>query len=237
MIAVVIPTYCEAENIGKLISELESLNLDLWLIIVDDSSLDGTASVVRELMKKYDNLTLVERSKKSGIGTAILKGFRVCSSNLREVDYVAVMDADLSHDPKELPRLVEGLEGADVVVGSRYVENGAIEGWSFSRKAISRMANFLARKVLGLEVRDATSGYRIYRLKAALEIVDEVENFGFPFQVEILYRLVKRGFKVKEVPIRFVNRKRGKSKLNIREIIFFIYTLLKLKFHTLYDAT
>ena len=236
MIAVVIPTYCEAENVGKLINELESLNLDLWVIVVDDSSPDGTASVVRELMKKYGNLTLVERSKKSGIGTAILRGFRVCSSNLREADYVAVMDADLSHDPKDLPRLVKGLEGADVVVGSRYVEGGAIEGWSFSRKAISKTANFLARKVLGLEVRDATSGYRVYRLKAALEIVDEVENFGFPFQVEVLYRLVRKGFKVKEVPIRFVNRKRGKSKLNLREIISFLYTLLKLKFDRLYDV-
>ena len=100
MIAVVIPTYCEAENIEKLISELESLNLDLWLIVVDDSSPDGTASVVRGLMRRYDNLTLVERPRKGGIGTAILRGFKVSSSSRKEVDYVAVMDADLSHDPK-----------------------------------------------------------------------------------------------------------------------------------------
>jgi len=229
MIAVVIPTYCEAENVEKLISELESLNLDLWLIVVDDSSPDGTASVIKELMKKYGNVTLVERSKKMGIGTAILRGFRVSSSR-RKVDYVAVMDADLSHDPKELPKLIEGLKNSDVVIGSRYVEGGVIEGWSLSRRAISGVANFLARKILGLKVKDATSGYRIYRLKTVIQVIDNVENFGFPFQVEVLYRLVKRGFKVKEVPIKFVDRKRGRSKLNLSEVLSFIYTLLKLKF-------
>ncbi|MCD6504067.1 polyprenol monophosphomannose synthase [Candidatus Bathyarchaeota archaeon] len=230
MIAVVIPTYCEAENIEKLVSELESLNLDLWLIVVDDSSPDGTASVVRGLMRRYDNLTLVERPRKGGIGTAILRGFKVSSSSRKEVDYVAVMDADLSHDPKELPKLIEGLKDSDVVVGSRYVEGGSVEGWSLSRKAISGVANFLARKILGLKVKDATSGYRVYRLNAVVKVIGEVENLGFPFQVEVLYRLVKRGFRVREVPIRFVDRRRGRSKLNLWEILSFIYTLLKLKF-------
>ncbi|RLI25046.1 hypothetical protein DRO58_06765, partial [Candidatus Bathyarchaeota archaeon] len=131
---------------------------------------------------------------------------------------------------KALPKLVEEVKEVDVVVGSRYVEGGEIEGWSLTRRMISGAANFLARKILGLKVKDSTSGYRIYRLKAILEVIDEIENFGFPFQVEVLYRLVKRGFKVREVPIRFVNRRKGKSKLNLREILSFIYTLLKLRF-------
>lgn len=230
MIAVIIPTYCEAQNIEELIRRLKSLNLDLWIIVVDDSSPDGTASIVKTLMKSYDNITLIERPKKLGIGTAILDGLKPISSSGKDVDYVAVMDADLSHDPDDLPKLVEGIDEFDIVVGSRYVEGGLIEGWGLKRKMISGAANLLANKILGLGVKDATSGYRVYRFKAMLEVIDKIENFGFSFQIESLYHLIKEGFKVDERPIKFVNRKRGKTKLNLKEILSFIYTLIKLKF-------
>jgi len=230
MIAVIIPTYCEAQNIEELIRRLESLNLDLWIIVVDDSSPDGTASIVKALMNIYGNVTLIERPKKLGIGTAILNGLKLISSSGKDVDYVAVMDADLSHDPDDLPKLVEGIDEFDVVVGSRYVEGGLIKGWGLKRRMISGVANLLANKILGLGVKDATSGYRVYRFKAMLEVMDKIENFGFPFQIESLYHLIKEGFKVGEKPIEFVNRKRGKTKLNLKEILSFIYTLIKLKF-------
>ena len=230
MIAVIIPTYCEAQNIEELIRRLESLNFDLWIIVVDDSSPDGTASIVKALMNSYGNITLIERPKKLGIGTAILNGLKLISSSGKDVDCVAVMDADLSHDPDDLPKLVEGIDEFDVVVGSRYVEGGLIEGWGLKRRMISGVANLLANKILGLGVKDATSGYRVYRFKAMLEVMDKIENFGFPFQIESLYHLIKEGFKVGEKPIEFVNRKRGKTKLNLKEILSFIYTLIKLKF-------
>ena len=230
MIAVIVPTYCEAQNIEELIRRLESLNLDLWIIVVDDSSPDGTASIVKALMNIYGNVTLIERPKKLGIGTAILNGLKLISSSGKDVDYVAVMDADLSHDPDDLPKLVEGIDEFDVVVGSRYVEGGLIEGWGLKRRMISGVANLLANKILALGVKDATSGYRVYRFKAMLEVMDKIENFGFPFQIESLYHLIKEGFKVGEKPIEFVNRKRGKTKLNLKEILSFIYTLIKLKF-------
>ena len=230
MIAVIVPTYCEAQNIEELIGRLESLNLDLWIIVVDDSSPDGTASIVKALMNSYGNITLIERPKKLGIGTAILNGLKLISSSGKDVDCVAVMDADLSHDPDDLPKLVEGIDEFDVVVGSRYVEGGLIEGWGLKRRMISGVANLLANKILGLGVKDATSGYRVYRIKAMLEVMDKIENFGFPFQIESLYHLIKEGFKVGEKPIEFVNRKRGKTKLNLKEILSFIYTLIKLKF-------
>ncbi|MEM2876429.1 MAG: polyprenol monophosphomannose synthase [Candidatus Bathyarchaeia archaeon] len=229
MIAVILPTFCEAQNIEELIKRLEELKLDLWIVVVDDSSPDGTAEVVKRIMEIYDNITLIERPRKLGIGAAILTGLEFISSSGKRVDYVSVMDADLSHDPKELPMLVNGVCCSDVVVGSRYVRGGKIEGWGLSRRLISRIANLLANKILRLGIRDATSGYRVYRLEALLKVIDRIENMGFSFQVESLYRLIKSGFSVEEKPIKFVNRKRGSSKLNSREILSFIRTLLKLK--------
>jgi len=229
MIAVIIPTYCEADNIGNLIGLLESLNLDLLITVVDDSSPDGTGELVKKLSEIYPNITLIERKERSGIGKAILTGVKYISSLNRNVEYVAVMDADLSHDPKELPRLIDAVGDYDLAIGSRYVKGGGIEEWGFIRRIISKAANRLVDKVLHLGVQDVTSGYRVYRLASLLKICDSVRSFGFSFQLEVLHYLIKNGFKVVEEPVKYKGRRKGKTKFSFKEIFSFLWILLRLK--------
>ena len=210
---VVVPTYNEAENIRALIEAVLAMPLSLEILVVDDASPDGTAAIVEEMAGKDARVHLMRRPGKMGLGSAYLDAFRWA---LR-ADYprVVEMDADFSHDPSYLPALLKASEGADLVLGSRYVPGGGTQGWSLLRKLISRAGCFYARTILGLSVRDLTGGYKCFR-REILDLIelDEVVSDGYAFQIEMTYRAVRTNFRVAEVPILFVDRKVGKSKMS-----------------------
>ncbi len=218
-VGVILPTYCEAQNIRRLIVEIEALPLNTTILVIDDSSPDGTAATVKKLQKKFPNILLLIRSEKNGLGSAITDGFRTFLSLPRVPDFVVTMDADYSHNPKDLPRLVSTMSGGcDLAIGSRYCKNGATEGWPFTRKIISRGANAVARGVLNLKLRDCTSGYRCYSTSFLTKTIGYLHSQTYDIQIETVKQASLQGFNIQEIPIQFVNRKHGKSKLSLREI-------------------
>jgi len=228
--SIIIPTYNERDNIGILINEIikvkDDAGLILEVIVVDDNSYDGTVEVVEDLMEKYDCIKLLRRPRKMGLGSAYKDGFKLSTKPI-----IVTMDADLSHDPKVLPSMVEPIHNgqADIVLGSRYIEGGAIEGWPLKRRIISKGANFLARLILGLKVKDTTTGYRAYRREVFEQITKMSKRSYFDFQIEVLYLAKKYNWRVTEVPITFRDRSRGKSKFNIREVLKFAWALMSLR--------
>jgi len=231
-VSIVIPTYNEKENILKLIPEIEALrktiNLVLHIIIVDDASPDGTAEVAEEFAKEYRNIVVLRRSGKLGIGSAYKDGFKIALEMGNDI--IVEMDADLSHDPKYLSALIEEINrGSDLAIGSRYVPGGSVPGWPLRRRATSKGANFFAKTLLGLQVKDATSGYRALR-SAALRKIDlsEIKSDGYLFQVEMLHRFSKLGLNIAETPITFVDRRLGTSKLGLKEIVRFALGVIRL---------
>ena len=226
MITVVIPTYNERENIKKLLPGIFRTLKNAEVIVVDDNSQDGTADAIRAM--KLGSVRLISRPGKMGIGSAYKTGFRAARG-----DIIFEMDADLSHSPAFMPKMLRAInEGADIVVGSRYMPGGSIVGWGFYRKTVSKAANVLSHMLLGLGVNDVTSGFRAYR-RTALESInmDEIESDGYSFQLEILCKLYRKGFKVKEVPIKFEDRKVGQSKLGRKEMLNYIKTVMRLMVH------
>jgi len=218
-IGVILPTYSEAQNIEGLITDIEKLPLNTSILVIDDSSPDKTAEIVRNLQKKYDNVLLCVRPQKNGLGTAITDGFKTYLSLKNPPRVIVTMDADYSHDPKAIPQLVQHLQpGVGIVVGSRYCRGGNTAGWSWSRKFLSRTANIAANSIVRLKVRDCTSGFRCYSTEFLKAAIGSLHSQTYEIQVETLRQAVSRGFKVAEVPILFVNRKRGKSKLKSGEI-------------------
>jgi len=224
-ISVILPTYNERENLKKLLPVLLKYS-NVEVVVVDDNSSDGTSAYVRELMKTYKNLKLVERPFKLGLGSAYKDGFKAVGRK------IVTMDADLSHDPKyiaEFSKIIDK-ENVDIIIGSRYVSGGRIVGWKPHRKIISWSANLLARNFLRLGVRDATSGYRMYRREVFAKIASHSIMKGYEFQVEALFLAKKFGFEIYEYPIVFVDRKAGKSKLSVKDILKFLKAMLKLGF-------
>jgi len=227
-VGVILPTYGEAENISKLIEEIENLKIDTSILVIDDSSPDGTAELIQEKQKKYPNITLHVRPQKTGLGTAITDGFKIFLSAQEPPKYVFTMDADYSHNPQDIPHLLATTKECDcgIVIGSRYIKGGRIAGWPFSRKIISKTANFIARASLGLKLKDCTSGYRCYSTSFLKEAIGNLHSHTYEIQIETVRQAALRNFKVKETPIVFVNRKRGKSKLSWAEIKSYLsYTL------------
>lgn len=214
---VIIPTYNEQENIREILGHVFRLDPAFHVLVVDDGSPDGTAGTVKELQAEYpDRLHLLERSGKLGLGTAYIMGFKWALE--RGYMYIFEMDADFSHDPKDLPRLhaacAEG--GADMSVGSRYVKGGRVHDWSWDRVLMSSMASLYVRAVLWLGVRDTTAGFVCYtrRVLEALPL-DEISFVGYAFQIEMKYRVKRLGFRIAEVPITFRDRRKGKSKMSM----------------------
>lgn len=227
-IGVILPTYREADNISKLIDDIENLGLYASILVIDDSSPDNTAQIVQEKQNQYHNIQLCVRPKKSGLGTAITDGFKMFLSSEQAPKYIVTMDADYSHNPQDLPQLLSTMseEGDGIVIGSRYTEGGRIAGWSSTRKIISKTANFIAKVSLGLKPKDCTSGYRCYSTKFLRAAIGNLHSQTYEIQIETVRQAVLRNFNVKETPILFVNRKRGKSKLTWAEIKSYIsYTL------------
>jgi dolichol-phosphate mannosyltransferase len=198
------------------------------LLVIDDSSPDRTAEIVLEKQKKYPNITLCSRPKKAGLGTAITDGFKIFLAANRPPRYVFTMDADYSHNPQDLPRLLSTMMQNDcgIVIGSRYVKNGEIAGWPFTRKIISKTANAIAKVSLGLKLKDCTSGFRCYSTVYLREAISNLHSHTYEIQIETVRQATLRDFNVQETPIVFINRKRGKSKLTWTEIKSYIsYTL------------
>jgi len=227
-VAVMLPTYCEAENIESLIQEIQELKLDLTIAVIDDSSPDGTADIVKNLQKKYGNIHLVSRPKKLGLGTAITAGFRFMLKLRNQPDYIIAMDADYSHNPQDIPRLVDAAKrGCDLVVGSRYCRGGKVVGSGLRRRFISRTANLVATVTVGTRMHDCTSGFRCYSRRYVKEVLGDLHSQTYEIQIETLRQARINKLKFKEIPITFVDRKKGKSKLTTTEVQGFLTYIVK----------
>jgi dolichol-phosphate mannosyltransferase len=209
----VLPTYDEASNLERIVSAArEQLPDAARILIVDDNSPDGTGEIADRLDAELAGVSVLHRARKEGIGPAYVAGFRRALSEGAEL--IAQMDADFSHDPADLPRLLEAAADADLVLGSRYVDGGGVADWGPLRRAISRGGSAYARTVLGVSVRDLTGGFKVFR-RRVLEAIDlgSIASTGYAFQVETTYRAVRAGFRVVEVPITFTERRVGESKM------------------------
>ena len=212
---VITPTYNEKENAEKIIRKVFSLEGNFHMLIVDDGSPDGTAAIIKRLQEEFpERLHLIERSGKLGLGTAYITGFKWALQ--RNYQYIFEMDADFSHNPDDLLRLYDACKaGADVAVGSRYVKGGKVVNWPWDRIFISKGASFYTRMITWMPVRDATAGFMCYTAKVLSAIpLDDVRFIGYAFQIELKYRAWKLGFRIKEVPITFVDRTEGVSKMS-----------------------
>jgi dolichol-phosphate mannosyltransferase len=209
----VLPTYDEAPNVERIVvAAREQLPDGARILIVDDNSPDGTGRIADRLEAELPSVSVLHRARKEGIGPAYVAGFRRALGEGAEL--VVQMDADFSHDPADLPRLIEAAAGADLVLGSRYVDGGAVTDWGPVRQLISRGGSAYARAVLGVPVRDLTGGFKVFR-RDVLEAIDleSISAAGYAFQVETTYRAVRAGFRVVEVPITFTERRVGESKM------------------------
>jgi dolichol-phosphate mannosyltransferase len=228
-IAVIVPTYNEKENIQKLIQGIFDLNMDnLHIIVVDDGSPDGTGRLAEEIKKKNEKIHIIHRAGKMGLGTAYMEGFRYALKN--EAEFFLGIDADFSHDYLLIPQFIKEMENHDLVVGSRYVPGGGIKNWPFSRMILSSWGNFYARRMLKMPIRDLTTGYKCYRKKVVEYLINqEIDAAGYVFLTETTYYAHKKGFKIKEIPIIFINRELGVSKLDIGIILESFWKIFKLR--------
>lgn len=226
-ILIIVPTYNEAENIFKLLDVIHAQVPDADILVVDDNSPDGTAAMVESRMKEDPRLSLMKRPGKLGLGSAYIAGFKQALARGYEV--VFEMDADFSHNPAYLPRFLEAIKEADLVLGSRYVEGGGVENWAFSRKLISLGGSMYARFILGVPYRDLTGGFKCFRRETLAAIdLDGIHSEGYSFQIEITYRVHKKGLQIREIPIIFADRLGGKSKMSWKiflEAIFRVWQM------------
>lgn len=229
---VIIPTYNERGNIENVVERVFSSETEFDILVVDDSSPDGTADLVRGLQKKFpERLHLMVRTTKDGLGTAYIAGFKKCLT--MGYSHIFEMDADLSHDPDDLPRLYRACteEGADMSIGSRYVKGGNVRNWPVLRVLMSYCASLYVRAVLWIPVADTTAGFVCYR-REVLEAInlDRIEFVGYAFQIEMKYAALRKGFKLKEVPITFIDRQVGLSKMNMGIFKEAFFGVLRMRF-------
>jgi dolichol-phosphate mannosyltransferase len=231
---IIIPTYNEADNVSKIIPEVLAQNEGFHVLIVDDSSPDGTAMLVKDMQKTQSRIHLIERPGKMGLGTAYVAGFKYALSH--GFDFVFEMDADFSHDPKMLSKLLEKIEEYDLIIGSRYVSGVNVVNWPLRRLILSYSANLYTRVITGLPVKDATAGFKCYR-RAVLETfnLDSIKSNGYSFQIETNYLAWKHGFRLFEVPIVFTDRREGVSKMSKHIIYEAAWMVWKLKFRGMFS--
>lgn len=233
---VIIPTYNEAENLPRLIPSILALADSFEVLVVDDSSPDGTADVVRKMQKGNPRIHLKERGAKLGLGTAYVAGFHFALAN--GYDRVFEMDADFSHDPAELPRLLEKTETCDLVIGSRYVSGVNVVNWPMRRLVLSYAANVYTRWITGMPVRDATSGFKCFRREVLESIdLDSLRSNGYAFQIEMSFLAWSKGFRVSEIPIVFVDRRVGVSKMSKHIVYEAAWMVWRLKFKNLFERS
>lgn len=224
---VIIPTYNELENIPKLIPIVLAQDERIHLLIVDDNSPDGTAKFVEDEIKSNERIHLLKREKKLGLGTAYIAGFKYALEN--EYDFVFEMDADFSHDPNELRNFLITIRENDLVLGSRYINGVRVLNWPMARLLLSFFASVYTRIITGMPIKDATGGFKCFR-RNVLESIDlsKVKSNGYSFQIEMTFKAYVKGFKIKEIPIVFVDRVKGKSKMSkkiVREAVMMVWKL------------
>ena len=232
---IIIPTYNEAENIVNIINELVAINYPdviIEILVVDDNSTDGTAMLVKNLA--HQRVHIIERPGKMGLGTAYIKGFGYAIEN--NYDYVFEMDADFSHDPEAIPGFLDKLKEYDLVIGSRYIEGIAVVNWPLSRLMISIGASYYTRMITFLPVKDVTAGFMAYRVPSLKQIdFNKVHSNGYSFQIEMKFRMWKKGFKITEIPIVFIDRRAGVSKMSRKIVYEAMYMVWKLKLKSIFN--
>ena len=226
-VVIVVPTYNEIENVERLVNAIYEYLPGINILFVDDNSPDGTASVIKELQKTKDFVHILERPNKEGLGRAYIAGFKVALK--MGFQYIFEMDADFSHDPKEIPNFLEAIEDNDLVLGSRYVKGVNVVNWPLRRLLLSYYANAYCRIVTGLPIQDATGGFKCFR-RTVLETLDldNVASNGYGFQIELTFKAWRKNFRIKEIPIIFIDREFGESKLSkniMWEAIFLVWKL------------
>jgi len=216
---VVIPTYNEKENIEELIGQVLSVKDTIHILVVDDNSPDGTGDIVERMASSNERVNIIRREKKMGLGSAYIAGFKWALENT-DARYVFEMDADFSHDPRAIPNFLEAVKDNDLVIGSRYLKGITVVNWPLSRLILSYSANIYTRLITGLPLKDATGGYKCFR-REVLEALplDRIKSDGYSFQIEVNFLCWKKGFRIKEIPILFVDRRVGISKMN-RKIVW-----------------
>ncbi len=224
---IIVPTYNELENIRRLLPELMALGPDFRVLVVDDNSPDGTGKLADELAAENERISVLHRPGKLGLGSAYVAGFKYAIQ--QDVDCVFEMDADFSHDPAMVPEFIEEIASCDVVIGSRYISGINVVNWPMSRLLLSYFANIYTRLVTGMTIRDTTSGYKCFRREVLEHIeLDEVRSDGYAFQIEMNFRCWQKGYRLREIPIIFVDRRSGTSKLSrgvINEAVWIVWWL------------
>jgi len=221
---VVMPTYNEADNISQIIREVLSQDEKIDVLVVDDNSPDGTGEVVEKIAAENPRVHVFHRHEKLGLGSAYVAGFKYA---LKEgYDYIFEMDSDFSHDPRELPNLLEKMKDFDLVIGSRYINGVSVINWPMSRLILSYFANLYARLIVGARIKDLTGGFKCFR-RCVLEAIDldRIRSDGYAFQIEVNYKAYSKGFKITEIPIIFVERRAGSSKMS-KKIIWEAFWLV-----------
>lgn len=215
---IIIPTYNERENIQRILKRVMAVDPAVEVLVVDDGSPDGTAAIVDTIIEREPRVHILNRTEKGGLGPAYIAGFKWALE--RDYEMIMEMDADLSHRPRYLPRFFQSIEDTDIVVGSRWMPGGRIANWPMQRVMLSRMASLYCKLILWVPVCDMTAGFVAYRrhVLEALDL-DQVRSDGYSFQIEMKYKALKQGFKIKEIPITFTDRKEGQSKIS-RHIVF-----------------
>lgn len=230
---IIIPTYNEVENLPPLLKEIFEHSPETDVLIVDDNSPDGTGELADEIHNENPKVYVIHRSGKLGLGTAYIAGFKYAIEH--DYDAAFEMDADFSHDPKYLPDFLKTIEQADLVIGSRYIRGGSTPNWSLLRRFISGGGNIYARFMLGMPVRDATAGFRCYRTHVLRSIdLDTVQSQGYAFQIEMAYRVTQHGFRIVEIPISFLDRRVGQSKMSRKIFIEGFIWVLRARFSRQY---
>jgi dolichol-phosphate mannosyltransferase len=225
---IVIPTYNEKENILKIIPAIKRCMKGAHILVVDDKSPDGTGAAVKALARADKSVRLIERAGKFGLGTAYVEGFRYALKN--KYDYIFEMDADFSHNPQYIPDFMEAMKGCDLAIGSRYMNGISVVNWPIRRLVLSKFANLYARTITGMPLTDCTSGFKCYK-RSVLESLDldNVNSDGYAFQIEMHFKAWKKGFRIRELPIIFVDRHAGSSKMSRKVMMEAAWIVWKLK--------
>ncbi|HEY4644099.1 MAG TPA: polyprenol monophosphomannose synthase [Bacteroidota bacterium] len=229
---VIIPTYDEADNIERIVLQILDQQEGVEVLVVDDGSPDGTAAIVEKLVETDSRIHLIKRPGKKGLGTAYVEGFRYACT--RGYDYVFEMDADFSHDPAEIPKFLDRIREYDLVIGSRYTNGVRVVNWPIRRLLLSYAANVYTRVITGLPIKDSTGGFKCYRRQVLESInLDSIRSNGYAFQIEMSFKAWKKGFRLCEIPITFVDRRSGVSKMSKRIVFEAVFMVWKLKFRSL----
>lgn len=229
---VVIPTYNELTNIKKLIPILNELYPELHVLVVDDNSPDGTGNYVKDLSEKDDRIHVIRREGKMGLGTAYAEGFKYMLK--KGYEFAFQMDADFSHDPKDLIRMREAIKDYDLIIGSRYIDGVNVVNWPMSRLLLSYFANVYSRIITGMKIKDGTGGFKCFR-RQVLESIDlnKIKSNGYAFQIEMNFKAWKNGWKIKEIPIIFIDRVEGSSKMSKKIVYEAVWMVWKLRLRSI----